>query len=461
MLHAGNDCVPPTSGMWPLLCHEVSLSYDQEERMRHFQRSMLSTPSSWIERHTVLASSKLVESLGDSMNRAPEMLRCREAQVYNGLTTTQKLKFLSWANKNKQKVSMIAAKFSKSCEKSSKAEENSQLDCSTMTSSKYHNAANLYILDRILRKRVLQKLPPSTAVPTLPSKMLKKLGNRPSFESLSNMGKENHNNNNIISSDSSMTSYPSSGSLKRPSSSISNSDNMDLSPHSINTPPGHNNSHHISPEVAQAKAANYVAQLLKPAGIVPQVSSASPNATNVQPYSSLPPPPTPNTPYYQPEHVTSKTSPVVSHNNNYRPPPPPPQQHRHQSYQYPTVEEIMPYPIHCNPNPAPASLPMQSNVGTYQQYHSNHHSHPNYHQSVPASQPIQRRQDFSMKPVPEEHDVIPVTNNPAHTPHHGHTSSTADFLLDLAEDWTIEGKYKYFNYWFKRRMHIETKVFFQ
>lgn len=449
MLHAGNDCVPPTSGMWPLLCHEVSLSYDQEERMRNFQRVMLTAQSSWIERHTVFASSKLIESLGESMNRVPEMLRRREIQVYGGLTAVQKLKFLSWANKNKNKVSMIAAKFNRT-KTSPNVEDDNLQGCANTTSKKYHNAANLYILDRILQKRVLQKLP-NSSVPKLPNKVLKKLGCRPSFESLSGMGKENHNNN-IIPSDSSMASFASSGSLKRPSSSISNSDSMDLSPHSISMS-NHNAQHNgsISPEVAQANAAPYVAQLLKPAGIIPQSmrhhSAPAPALSIMQPISSLPAPPTPNTgsTYYQPEHVTSRASHVLTYSNSF-PPPPPPQQHRQPQYQYPDVDNIMPYPVHCSPSPAPVPVPQSNVTNSYQQQYRNnsqhqHQPHHNHHPQSNVLPSLQQRQDFPMKSVPEEPDVIPVTNNPPGAPHHAHTSSTADFLLDLAEDWTIEGKH--------------------
>lgn len=449
MLHSGNDCVPPTSGMWPLLCHEVSLSYDQEERMRQFQRIMLTAQSSWIERHTVFASSKLIETLGESINRVPEMLRRRETKVYGGLTAIQKLKFLSWANKNKNKVSMIAAKFNSSSGTNTSTnvvEDGTLQGCANTTSKKYHNAANLYILDRILQKRVLQKLPVNTTVLTLPNKLLKKLGCRPSFESLSSVGKEN----NMMSSDSSMASFASNGSLKRPSSSISNCDSMDLSPHCISMSSNHNIAQHgtMSPEVAQANAAPYVAQLLKPAGIIPysilQNSTPSAPAVNIMhPISSLPPPPTPNagSMYYQPEPVTSKVSHVMCHNSY---PPPPPQQHRAPQYhQYPDVGNIMPYPVHCSPTPAQATLPVQSNINniTYQQYlnknqHQPHHNHHPQSNSVPS---LQQRQDLPMKSVPEEPDFIPVANNTAGAPHHAHTSSTTDFLLDLAGDWTIEG----------------------
>ena len=41
MLNSGTDRVTPVQSMWPLVCSEVGLSYEQEERLRTYQRLTL------------------------------------------------------------------------------------------------------------------------------------------------------------------------------------------------------------------------------------------------------------------------------------------------------------------------------------------------------------------------------------------------------------------------------------
>ena len=48
--------------MWPLLCNDTGLSYDQEEKVRAYQRSTLQDQQSWMDRHAVGAITNNIET---------------------------------------------------------------------------------------------------------------------------------------------------------------------------------------------------------------------------------------------------------------------------------------------------------------------------------------------------------------------------------------------------------------
>jgi hypothetical protein len=213
MLNSGNDNVPPAQSMWPLFCNEIGLSYDQEERVRGFQRTLLQSEDSWLQRHQARAADLALSAVHDSTQAMSLRLGQRERSMLSVLSPSQKVKFLSWAEKNREKLhTVMQAKVKRHMEttKSTFLEERFKTD------KKQHVAANLYIVNHQLQK-LMQVF--HRAAPLATGAALKKLSRRPSFESLGRaaldkLGKDDDGM-------SPETSFASSGSLKGSTSVLS------------------------------------------------------------------------------------------------------------------------------------------------------------------------------------------------------------------------------------------------
>lgn len=202
--------------MWPLVCNEIGLSYDQEERVRTFQRNLLQAPESWLERHSARAADLAMTSVHDSTQALNLRLGQRERSLLSILTPAQKVKFLSWAEKNREKLdSVMKAKVENT--KPSFFKNSPIVDDRFRTDKNQHVAANLYIINYRLQK-VLQHIP--RAAPLVTGLTLKKLSRRPSFESLgrSASDKSGKDDDGPLSREN---SFASSGSLKRSASVLS------------------------------------------------------------------------------------------------------------------------------------------------------------------------------------------------------------------------------------------------
>lgn len=234
ILNSGNDKVTPAQSMWPLLCSEIGLSYEQEEKVRGFQRSTLQNHDTWVERHTAFAAGKVMESAHDALQAVTLRLGQRERSTLSLLTPEQQVKFLAWAQRNKDRVAQVT--------------EGVPVvpcgDAKYQTSDLQHPSANLYVLNHRLQS-VLQKVP--RAAPLVTGATLKKLSRRPSFESLGCYDKEE---------DQLMRerSFPSTGSLKRSASEMT-MDASSTAEDRPSVPP-------ISPPEAQASAAPTVEKVI-------------------------------------------------------------------------------------------------------------------------------------------------------------------------------------------------------
>jgi hypothetical protein len=186
--------------MWPLLCSEIGLSYEQEEKVRSFQRATLQNHDTWIERHTAFASGKAMESAHDALQAVTLRLGQRERSMMSLLTPEQQMKYLSWSQHNRERLAPIAQRFHSSPFGDPKYE----------TSDSQHAAGNLYVLNHRLQS-ILQKIP--RAAPLVTGAALKKLSRRPSFESLGCYDKEEEQ---LMREQS----FPSTGSLKRSASEM-------------------------------------------------------------------------------------------------------------------------------------------------------------------------------------------------------------------------------------------------
>lgn len=289
MLQNGNDKVTPAQSMWPLFCNEVGLSYDQEERVRTFQKGLLAAKEAWLERHTAYASSLTIKSTHEALQAVGFRLGHREGAVDGFLTSDQRAKLLNFVTSRRDAL---------------KEHLGSKPGVSGdyyQTSPDQHRSGNLYVTNHHL-KSVLNTIPP--AAPLLTGLALKKLSRRPSFESLGLVSGDRKENDDFeLSRD---RSFASSGSLKRTASEMS----MDGEerPH-VQT---------ISPEDAESVALPYVESVighLKP--IIPVPNPAPPAMIHQmprapRPVSSAPAlaQPAPAPLVYDPERVIP--TPVVS-----------------------------------------------------------------------------------------------------------------------------------------------------
>jgi hypothetical protein len=214
--------------MWPLFCNEIGLSYDQEEKVRTFQRALLLSQDSWLDRHTAFASRKVVQSAHNATQALSLRLGQKERSTLGVLTKEQRIKFMAWSSRNKARVAQSLEE---------KIPSVPPTDEQFKTFPEQHVSANLYILNQRLTK-VLQLIPP--AAPLVTGAALKKLSRRPSFESLGCCMNED---DRLSRKDS----FASEGSLKRSASELSMAEGEER-PHVPS----------ISPTEAQDSAAPYV-----------------------------------------------------------------------------------------------------------------------------------------------------------------------------------------------------------
>lgn len=135
--------------------------------------------------------------------------------MLNALSPIQKIKFLSWTERNREKLNHVLNKKSKMHTEANKS--SSVVDNRFKIDKRQHVAANLYILNHRLLK-IMQVIP--RAAPLVTGSLLMKLSRRPSFESLgrSPMDKTCQEGEQELSREQ---SFASSGSLKRSASAIS------------------------------------------------------------------------------------------------------------------------------------------------------------------------------------------------------------------------------------------------
>ena len=266
MLASGTEKVAPSQSMWPLFCNEVGLSYDQEEKFRGLQRTLIQDSKSWLDRHTAYASLQVVGSAHDAIQAVTLRAGQREHSALGVLNQEQRSKFMAWTVNNRARV-----------------EQSTRNTVPVLTPrrdihSQYHIAANLYILNERL-KNVLAAIPP--AAPIITGNALKKLSHRPSFEPL---GACDERSDTLCREGS----FASSGSLKRNASEMSmDGDDSSNCLHKQQT-------HSISPVDAQAianeqieLALGIVKDLLPPAPHVDLTSSIH-DASNTPPNVEYP-----------------------------------------------------------------------------------------------------------------------------------------------------------------------------
>lgn len=210
LLSSGYKHVSPSNGMWPLFCHEIALSYDQEEKMRQLQREIVSNQETWLHRHTGTSTEHVIESSHAAICGVSEACEKRAKGMMDVLTPIQKAKFLAWvAKKRKQDAAAWNKMVTAHCEIGSQISG----DDAMSVDSKRHDAANLYILNH--RLKMIAGTYARTRQVLLSQEALKKFSRRPAFESLASVDEGKSGTKGT------MTKVGSSGALKRCSSELS------------------------------------------------------------------------------------------------------------------------------------------------------------------------------------------------------------------------------------------------
>eukprot|EP00535_Pseudo-nitzschia_heimii_P002009 CAMPEP_0197179002 /NCGR_PEP_ID=MMETSP1423-20130617/4093_1 /TAXON_ID=476441 /ORGANISM="Pseudo-nitzschia heimii, Strain UNC1101" /LENGTH=842 /DNA_ID=CAMNT_0042628839 /DNA_START=373 /DNA_END=2901 /DNA_ORIENTATION=- len=280
MLVNGIDKVASTDAMWPLVCNEVGLSYELEERLRVYQRTtILQEKTTWLHRHTARSSSLVMQSFHDAVGGMSEMVGNREnAMMKDVLNPSQRVKFLAWAQKHENRIAELLERRRQQQReelkaKSSKFDPNdiyigTYVDPDYRLNKSHHLAANLYILNHQL-SRILQDFPyQSLSILTPP--ILKKLMRRASFESL---GQQKDTDARAIAredsshSSTSIKSHPSHGSLLKSTSNLS----LGASSNDTERP------NQITPQVGEQAAVELVNQAL---GFVKLIIPPTPKPMN-------------------------------------------------------------------------------------------------------------------------------------------------------------------------------------
>jgi hypothetical protein len=378
--------------MWPLFCNEVGLSYDQEEKVRAFQKTLLTSNESWLQRHAGSSSNLVVQSAHDCIQSLSSNIGQRQRSVTSCLNAEQKRKLLSWSNKNTERIA--EARKGKS--------ETRQRDFNDgfKLAGEQHDAANLYILNHRFQN-ILSGMPkPAVLVNTA---NLRRFSRRPSFESLGSSMAMDKNEEGGLNRES---SFSSTGSLKRSASELS---------------VGEEERTHVScipPEEAEATARPAIEAVL---GFVKHIIPKPPTppvvASVVKPIFTMPPPPAKT---HHHIHVAPHAIPGAM-------PAAPPQVHQILPANGGYVVAHHPHQQMMAPAPMPHTVqPMQVQ---HQQHHHQQQQH--HHQQQQQQQPVQPH-PFSIPAfLPPHLNVVPEE---------GFLPGNAgdDFLFDLAEeDWAI------------------------
>ncbi len=236
MLAGGTDKVTPANAMWPLVCNEVGLSYELEERLRVYTRTtILQEKSTWLVRHSARSSALVMESFHDCVGGMAQMVGNRETTMSKDiLTPLQRAKYLAWVGKNSNRIkARLQARRERALQKQKMESDSAEPDENTIgigtfvdpnyqLNKSHHLAANLYILNHQL-SRIHNEFPYQTPSILTPP-VLKKLMRRASFESL---GQQKDSDNKSIGredsshSSTSMKKVSSNGSLMKSASNLS------------------------------------------------------------------------------------------------------------------------------------------------------------------------------------------------------------------------------------------------
>lgn len=409
MLTNGNDKVTPASAMWPLVCNEVGLSYELEERLRVYQRtSVLQEKSTWLDRHTARSSALVMQSFHDTVGAMAQTVGRRESEQTQAiLTPAQRVKFLAWANKNSDRIrGRLHARRQRDAQKRKEGNEATAVDIGPYVDSTYelktshHLAANLYILNHQLQ-RIIKNFPYHSPTSLTPA-ALKKLMRRASFESL---GQQKDSDSKAMSREDSFTSSASMKSLASSGSLMKSVSNVSLGHSPGNDSERPSTLNQITPQVGEQAATELVDQAIGfVKAIIPPIPKPMMSATQaahaIAPTSSAPR--TQGTNVAMEYHNYHSPHPAFSSNPSSAPPP-----------QMPQYTET----AHYHHHPQPGQLNVHNYSGhpmSHQEYQQPQHEQPEHY--YPPQQHVQYASTAG-QPLPIAPAYEASSSSPSILPH--------------------------------------------
>jgi len=210
MILQGNERVPPSGGMWPLLCHEIGLSYEQEDRIRTWQKQHLAKKQLWVDRYTVDLTWKVINSIHRGTHGTSYAIKRREASIASILTTEQRSRLIPYLHRKRDQLQQFSKKIL-----SPPIRPEPLLN----VVADRQDALNLFEMNKLLSS-FSDRLPAAPSI--VPESKLKRLSRRPSYESLGGSQKElGSSQKEMGSSQKELTSHVSSGQMSSSGSQIS------------------------------------------------------------------------------------------------------------------------------------------------------------------------------------------------------------------------------------------------
>ncbi|GMI49146.1 hypothetical protein TrCOL_g7710 [Triparma columacea] len=173
LLLKGKNRASPADGMWPLLCNDTGLSYDQEEKARAYQREVLQDQQSWMDRHAVGAITNTIETIYEVLKGLGALVEEGVKEESVVLTMQQRVKLLKYCSDNKERLQKFF---------NTKGDSEAEFGKMLQTINQYSNdsmklGALTNVLDNV--RSTLAQVPDVVV-----GDKIKKLSRRPSFESL-------------------------------------------------------------------------------------------------------------------------------------------------------------------------------------------------------------------------------------------------------------------------------------
>ena len=95
---------PAQSRLWPLLCCELGLTYEQEEKVRQQQKRLLSNSHAWAERQRLAIVTLQLDQLQRALHTCAARVAARHDAVRRILTPAQSVRYLAWLQRNRERI---------------------------------------------------------------------------------------------------------------------------------------------------------------------------------------------------------------------------------------------------------------------------------------------------------------------------------------------------------------------
>eukprot|EP00968_Pinguiococcus_pyrenoidosus_P017989 scaffold1833_cov255-Pinguiococcus_pyrenoidosus.AAC.7 len=104
MMASGITTCGPDADLWPLLCHELSLTYEQEEKLRQFQKRIVEDSALRKDRQNMGLVAETLKRLEEAVASTALSTSKAMADMYEILSPVQQVRFLDWLRRNRERL---------------------------------------------------------------------------------------------------------------------------------------------------------------------------------------------------------------------------------------------------------------------------------------------------------------------------------------------------------------------